>query len=128
MNHLKRAEEVELRLITRYQPGGCACRVQDLQSLGASLSWSLIAAITAKWGWGLFACFAHNLWGEVRNSLRWQGVWTYLTSYLALLGQSRGCESCLAASHKGASWTFISGVPPFAGAAEITAVESPSAW
>lgn len=67
MNHLKGEEEVELRLITRYQPGGCACRVHHLQSLGASQSWALIAAITAKRGWGLFACFAHDLWGEVLN-------------------------------------------------------------
>ena len=79
MNRLQREEEVELRLITRYQPGGCACRGQDLQSLGASLSWTLIAAITARWGWGLFACFAHNLQGEVLNSLRWQGAWTHST-------------------------------------------------
>lgn len=67
MNRLKGEEEVELRLITRYQPGRSACGVLDLQPLGASRSWALIAAITAKWGWGLFACFAHNLWGEVLN-------------------------------------------------------------
>lgn len=48
MNCLKREEELELRLITSYQAGGCACRVQDLRSLGGRLRWTLIAAITAK--------------------------------------------------------------------------------
>lgn len=91
MNHFTTGGEVELRLITPYQPGGCACRAPDL----GSQTWPLIAAITGKWGRGLFACFAHNLRGEVLNALRWGGFWTGSSSDLASLRAERGLRFLL---------------------------------
>lgn len=34
------------------------------------------------------------------NALRWEGFWTHLSSDLASLGQSGGCDSCSAAFYK----------------------------